>query len=374
LEQVEKILIIDDDRALQESCRQVFAGKNYKVESAFDGISGLEMHRDLQPDLVLVDLCMPGIGGLEVLRKLKSQDPDYVAIVITGYGTITSAVEAMKRGAYDFLPKPFTPNQLRFIVQRGLERRRSIKETARLRREKQMMRDNFVAMVSHELRAPLAAVQQRLMLVTGGYTGEIPEVTRTSILGTQKRIKSLISLIGDWLNLSRIEAGEIAGPGAPVDLATVVAGIAETLRPLAEERNITLEVSTPDSLRPVLGHRDTLKMLFSNLVHNAIKYNRRGGRVLVRSAEEDGSIAIAVEDTGVGIPRDELPLVFEQFYRVKRDERMEGSGLGLSIAKKIAELHSGSIAVESEVGQGTVFTVRLPVRGQEKAEPEERGK
>jgi len=374
LELIEKILIIDDDQALQESCRQVFAGNNYKVESALDGISGLAMHRDIQPDLVLVDLCMPGIGGLEVLEKLKSHDPDYVAIVITGYGTITSAVEAMKRGAYDFLPKPFTPNQLRFIVQRGLERRSYIKETARLRREKQLMRDNFVSMVSHELRAPLAAVQQRLMLVTGGYTGEIPDAVRASILGTQKRITALISLIGDWLNLSRIEARETVKPEDPVDVKSIVAGIAETLGPLATERNITLEISAPDSLRPVLGNRDTLEMLFSNLIDNGIKYTHDGGRVSIRSAEENGSIVVTVEDNGVGIPRDQLPLIFEQFYRVKGERPTEGSGLGLSIARKIAELHSGSITVESEVGKGTVFTVRLPACELEREAPQKRGR
>ena len=374
MEYVEKILIIDDDRALQESCRQVFAGKNYKVESAFDGTSGLKLHRELQPDLVLVDLCMPGLGGLEVLQKLRSHDPDCVAIVITGYGTIASAVEAMKRGAYDFLPKPFTPNQLRFIVQRGLERRRSIKETARLRREKQMMRDNFVAMVSHELRAPLAAVQQRLMLVTGGYTGEISENARTSILGTQKRIKSLISLIADWLNLTRIEGGETVGPIEPVELAAVVAGTAETLGPLAQERNITLDVSGLDSVRPVPGNRDTIEMLFNNLLHNAIKYNRDGGRVTVRAVEDDDCVTVTVEDTGVGIRQDQIPFIFEQFYRVKGDKRGEGSGLGLSIARKIAELHSGSIGVKSEVGKGTIFTVQLPSSDQGSEAPKKRGK
>lgn len=373
MEPIEKILIIDDDRALQSSCRQVFAGKNYRIESAFDGPSGLEMHRDFQPDLVLVDLCMPGLGGLEVLPKLKSQDPDCVAVVITGYGTITSAVEAMKRGAYDFLPKPFTPNQLRFIVRRGLERRRSIKETERLRREKQMMRDNFVAMVSHELRAPLAAVQQRLMLVTGGYTGEIPETARSSILGTQKRIRSLISLIGDWLNLSRIEAGEMAVERVPVDLPAVLAGIAETLGPLGADRKISLQVSGSDSLRPVHGDPEMLNMLFSNLIHNAIKYNHDGGRVLVRCSEDADGVVVKVEDTGTGIPPDQLPLIFEQFYRVKGDKPVDGSGLGLSIARKIAEIHSGSIDVQSEVGRGTVFTVCLPASGQQGRAPEKRG-
>lgn len=365
MEQIEKILIIDDDRTLQESCRKVFAGKNYKVESAFDGISGLEMHRGMQPDLVLVDLRMPGLGGLEVLEKLKSHDPDYVAIVITGHGTIKSAVEAMKLGAYDFLPKPFTPNQLRFIVARGLERRRSIKETERLRREKQLMRDNFVSMVSHELRAPLAAVQQRLMLVTGGYTGTINEPTRTSIMGTQKRIKALISLINDWLDLSRIDSGGVAEPVERVDVNALLREVVETLGPLARERGISIEIDSPDRPPQVPGNRDMLRMVFTNLVHNAIKYNRDGGRVLVGSAEEDGYITVTVEDTGVGIHADVVPMVFEQFYRVKGRARVEGSGLGLSISRRVVELHSGSIAVESEVGKGSVFVVRLPACGQE---------
>jgi two-component system sensor histidine kinase/response regulator len=369
LDQAEKILIIDDDRALQESCRQVFAGERYSVESAFDGISGLEMQKSLQPDVILVDLCMPGLGGLEVLRKLKSRDRDAVAIVITGYGTISSAVEAMKRGAYDFLPKPFTPNQLRFIVRRGLERRRSIKETARLRREKQLMRDNFVSMVSHELRAPLAAVQQRLMLVTGGYTGEISESARSSILATQNRIRGLISLIGDWLNLSRIEAGEGSGPKDAVDIKALLAEAAETMGPLAREKKIALDVLVPGGLPPVLGDHDMLQMLLNNLIHNAIKYNRQGGSVTVRSTKQDDMIEVTIEDTGVGIPEEQLPLIFEQFYRVKGEGHTEGSGLGLAIAKKIAEQHSGTIAVESAVGKGTTFTVCLPAHEAGKEAP-----
>jgi signal transduction histidine kinase len=211
------------------------------------------------------------------------------------------------------------------------------------------------------------------MLVTGGYTGEISGEVRDSILGTQKRIRALISLIGDWLNLSRIEAGETLGPAEAVDLRDVLNETVETLTPLALERKITLDAGTPDSLPPVGGNRDLLAMLFGNLVVNAVKYNRRGGRVTIRSSEKDGTVSVAVEDTGPGIPPDRLPLVFEQFYRVKGGENTEGSGLGLSIARKIAELHSGSIEVESEIGKGTVFTVCLPAYGREGISPERRG-
>jgi two-component system sensor histidine kinase/response regulator len=357
----ETILIIDDDRALQQSCRQVFAGNNYTVESAFDGVSGLEKFETLKPDLVLVDLCMPGLGGIEVLEKLKSKDPECVAIIITAYGTISYAVEAMKRGAYDFIPKPFTPDQLRFIVRRGLERRRFVTETARLKREKQLMRDNFVSMVSHELRAPLAAVQQKLMLVTGGYAGEISEEAARAILGMQERIERLLTLIGDWLSLARIDAGEILMDTGPVDLRSVLGEAVETLRPLAQEKGVSLGIEPGNSVPPIDGNRETLTMLFSNLIDNAIKYNREGGSVDIRFETETGNVRVTIRDTGTGMPQETLPLIFEQFYRVKGDGGTRGSGLGLSISRRIAELHGGSIAAESEVGKGSVFTVRLPV-------------
>lgn len=359
------ILVIDDDRALQKSCRRVFAGTKYTLESAFDGSSGLEMYERLNPDLVLVDLRMPGMSGIEVLKKLKIYDPDCVAVMITAYGTIGYAVEAVKSGAYDFIPKPFTPDQLRLVVRRGLEHRRFIRETARLNREKQLMRDNFVSMVSHELRSPLAAIQQKLTLVTGGYSGEISEDARGVILSTQQRMKALITLISDWLDLSRIDAGEIVMDKGRVDLGDVLAEVAETLEPLAEERNIGLEISAGDHVPPVEGNRQTLTMLFSNLIDNAIKYNREGGVVHARieaGAGEEGEVKVTIKDTGMGIPAESLPLIFEQFYRVRGDGRARGSGLGLSICRKIAELHGGSMEVESEVGAGTVFTVRLPAR------------
>ena len=144
------ILIIDDDDSMLDSCSQVFLKEGYQVATAEDGEMGLVKFKDNHPDLVLVDLKMPGKDGIAVLGELRTIDPECVAIVITGYGTIRSAVEAMKHGAYDFLPKPFTPDELRLIVRRGLEKRRYTQETRNLRREKEMMRNNFISMVSHE--------------------------------------------------------------------------------------------------------------------------------------------------------------------------------------------------------------------------------
>ena len=357
----EKVLIIDDDEALQKSCSLVLSAEGYAIEQALDGLTGLDRYRQFQPDVVLVDLMMPGVDGMEVLKQLASLDPDNVAIVITGYGTIQSAVEAMKRGAYDFLPKPFSPDQLRIIVKRGLERRRFIKETARLRSEKEMMRNNFISMVSHELRSPLAAIQQNLMAITGGFSGEISGDVHSTMLGMQSRIKALIALINDWLNLSRIESGEMIGCKGSVDLKSVLSEAVEILRPLADEKSITLNLDLSASVPPAVGDQETLRMLFVNLLHNGIKYNKEGGSVDVILNQVGAEANVDLKDTGIGIEHDKLPLIFEQFYRIRGQGGVEGSGLGLAISKKIAELHGGSISANSTIGEGTVFTVRLPI-------------
>ena len=140
-----KILIIDDEEVVLDSCTEILAGSNYGIATAPDGILGLRFVDEFQPDLVFVDLKMPGLSGLEVLEQIHAADPTIVTIVITGYATISSAVEAMKHGAYDFLPKPFTPDEFRLITRRGLEKRKLVLETIALRREKEMLRENFAA-------------------------------------------------------------------------------------------------------------------------------------------------------------------------------------------------------------------------------------
>jgi DNA-binding NtrC family response regulator len=136
-----KILIIDDEEVVLDSCTQILAGGDYEILTTQDGTSGLKLVEEFKPDLIYVDLKMPGLSGFDVLEQLSDLDPTVVAIVITGYATISSAIDAMKKGAYDFLPKPFTPDEFRIITQRGLEKRRLILETIALRREKEMLRE-----------------------------------------------------------------------------------------------------------------------------------------------------------------------------------------------------------------------------------------
>ncbi|MBS3818956.1 response regulator, partial [bacterium] len=362
------ILVIDDEESMRDSCVQILSKGGYRAETAKDGSEGLEKIKKLKPDLNLIDLKMPGISGMEVLEKAQEIDPNIINVVITGYATVESAVQAMKKGAYDFLPKPFTPEQLRIIIRRGLEKRKLTQETETLRQEKKKMEENFVTMVSHQLRSPLVAIVQYFEVILGGMVGELQEQQKKMIQKAKQRAESLLKLINDWLSIARMEKQDIVQKRKSLSLEKLISNLTDFYQPVAQEKKVSLEVSSPSGSDQILGDKETLEQVFSNLINNAIKYNKPNGQVQVSFEEKDGSVATHVKDTGEGISQENIPLLFEQFYRVNRseDKKSKGSGLGLAIAKKIVDLHEGSIDVQSEVGKGSDFIVSLPKAGKEK--------
>ncbi len=356
------ILVIDDEEFMCDSCCKVYAKDGYRVDIARDGATGLQKVKELNPDLVLVDLKMPGMSGMEVLEEIKTIDPNIISVVITGYGTIDSAVESMKNGAYDFLPKPFTPDELRLITKRALERRRLIIESNRLRQEKDKMRENFISMVSHQLRTPLVAVQEYFEVILEGLAGEVTEEQRKMLERSKTRIDELLRLIKDWLDLSKIDADKIVNKLKPISLTEIITKTSDLMQTLAKQKNITLKTDIPENLPMILGNKETLEQAFLNLLDNGIRYNKNGGSITVKAKAEDGYVAVDISDTGIGIPKEELPFIFEQFYQIKnkKTQGIDGTGLGLSIVKKIVDAHSGTIRVTSETEKGSTFTVLLP--------------
>jgi signal transduction histidine kinase len=358
-----KVLVVDDEEPIRDSCRQVLTKAGYECHTAVDGIEGLHFAHQVEPDLVLLDLMMPGMDGLSMLEQLLKTHTNVVCIVITGYATIESAVDAMKHGAFDFLPKPFTPDELRVIVTRGLEQRKLLQETAALREEKQRMEQYFISIVAHELRSPLLLVKQYLDLIVGGKMGSVDDTAQEMLSGAHSTLLGLLDIIADWLKLARINAGDIAGGMEDVDVRPVLEGIVEEYKPRADEASVTLRLDFPLPTCMVKAHKESLAVVFRNLVSNAIKYNRPGGTVVLEGTCGDGNLRVDVRDTGLGIPEEEIPFVFEDFFRVKSSQTAEipGTGLGLSIVKKIVEGHHGSVDVESAVGEGTSFSVFLPL-------------
>ena len=357
------IYVVDDDPVMRMSCLQTLKKSGYRVETFDDGQQGLERIKEQLPDLLVVDLKMPKIGGMEVVNYVRRLDPDVSIVVITGYATIGTAVEAMKAGAYDFLPKPFTPDELRLIVNRGLERSALARESKRLREEKEKIKRRFITFVSHQLQSPLAAVQQYLDVLKHLKDSPSKEALQEQwVERSLNRIKEMTAIIHDWLAISKIENGCLVDDKGAVPLRPLLRDVLDTYENRAEEKKIELVLEIADGVSPVKGYDECLKMVFSNLVDNAIKYSKEKGTVRITAKNEEGFTVVSVEDDGIGIPQEKLEAVFDEFYRVKSEatRNIPGTGLGLPICRKIAEELGGSIEVASRENEGSIFTVRLP--------------
>jgi len=357
------IYVIDDDEVMRLSCFQILSKEGFRIETFEDGILGLERIQQEKPHLIVVDMKMPRLGGMEVIARVHEMDPDIIIVVITGYATIDTAVDAMKAGAYDFLPKPFTPDELRLIVQRGLERIFLVKESNRLRREKEKMQRQFITFVSHQLQSPLVAVQQYLdVLKHLEDNAEKEKLQKEWINRSHIKIKELIALIRDWLKLSKIEGGALIDKLKPINMLPILADVIKTYEDQAKEKNITLTLTSPNQIGDIKGDEECINVLFSNLIVNAIKYNKPNGKVAITVHEEEKCIEIAITDTGIGIPPENLTTIFEEFHRVINEatRKISGTGLGLPICKKIVKELGGQIKVESKLDEGSTFRVTLP--------------
>ncbi|HEC34756.1 MAG TPA: hybrid sensor histidine kinase/response regulator, partial [Chloroflexi bacterium] len=361
----------------------------HQVVVAATGEDGWQQIQSGQFDLVLLDIMMPDINGMELLRRIVPFDPDLVCIIITGYATVELAVQAIKGGAYDFISKPFDANALLMTVRRGLERRHLSLETRRLaqieaekealeRRKAELEREAlaqralelerldrvksaFTRTVAHELRAPTAAIQSYLRLVLAGYIP--PEQQREYLVRAEQRTSAQLELISDLLHLAHLQNPDLRIEREPVNVAESLREVCDLMSSHAQEKGIEFTVSVPEERYTILADPKHIKQLWSNLVSNAIKYTDEGGAVNVTMTVQDKQVVISVCDNGIGIAPEDLPRIFEEFYRTKAAKEYSemGTGLGLSIVKRIVETYQGHIDVQSAVGQGSTFTVALPI-------------
>lgn len=358
------LLVIDDEEVMRDSCSQVLQREGYAVELAADGMAGLELLGKTKPEVVLMDLKMPGLCGTELIRRVREMDSRAAIIVITGYASVGSAVEMMKEGACDYLPKPFTPAELHAAVRRGINRVVRQKDAAAILKQQEMAQERFVTIVSHELRSPLNNAQQYLEAMLAGAVGDVQGEQRKVLERISSSVHGLIGLIHDWLNVARIRSGRITGASAPVAMDALIRETAESLRPQAEMKEVAVQVELAASDLMVLGDKRCLEQMLSNLLDNAVKYSQSRGVVSVKVKEEEGEmVKIEVRDAGRGIAEADLPYVFDDFFTIGtggHDDDVHGYGMGLAIVKQIVEMHSGSVQVSSRVGEGTMFVIFLP--------------
>jgi signal transduction histidine kinase len=357
------VLIIDDEESLRDGCRQTLEKSGYTVLTAGEGVEGIKIARENKPEIAFIDLKMPGMSGMEIIEILSRDIPDVVLIMITGYATIVSAVEAIQKGAYDYLPKPFSPDQLRAEARRGLDHRNLKIETRRLREEKERMEKSFITFVSHEMRSPLVVIRQyieSLKAIAGDrFDKDVAEIIERCRI----RIQGLEEMIEHWLDLSRIEDGTFAQNKDILSLSRIIARSVADMVPVCRGKEILLETLVPDNLPNIIGDEEGLLRVFTNIIGNATKYTPESGKITISAQSEEHSITVSISDTGSGIPHDKLPFIFEPFFRVKgKDERHRGSGLGLTFCKKIMESHGGEIWATSKEGEGTTFMLKFPTQ------------
>jgi two-component system sensor histidine kinase/response regulator len=361
--EAKRILVIDDDEVALLMCRRILEKADYEVETFADGRQGIQRFREAPAQVLLVDLKMPQIDGLQIIEQVRAFDPNAIIVLITGYATIAAAVDAMKAGAYDFLAKPFTPEELRRTVGRCIERWCLAAESEKLRRQKEELQRTFATFVSHQLKTPLVAVKQYLDVLLHTSAHPLPEVALTWIVRSQERLAEMLAIIEDWLTLARIEGEQLGDRQATTDLCVIARKTVNAVLEHAKLAQISVDLqNVPDEETWVQGDEVALGNVAVNLIGNAIKYNRPGGRVVVSVSCERDMAVLTVSDTGLGIPEECLPLLFTEFFRVKTDQTgsIPGTGLGLAISKKIVEGLGGTIRVSSRLGAGSTFVVRLP--------------
>ena len=489
----DKILIIDDEKSLRDGAERILGRMGCEVFKAETGEEGLEIINREPVSIVLLDMRMPGMDGMEVLQKLTEMDEGIIVIVITGFATIETAIEAMKTGAYDFISKPYEPDQLRIAVNRGREKVRLKRDTRKLRDEQQqtledlhteksrthtiieslpngvivtdplnrvilinpaacqhlaleeanhppgydidtyindgdlcrlikeickgryidftnipsreiqsshgkhllarcrpvigekgeclgavvnlmdittmktldLLKSEFVAKVSHELRSPLSTIHEQLSTVLDSISKRADEEDQYMLSRAKEKTFGLINTIGDLLDLSRIEAGTRIEEQKPVKVDETLRNIVEFLNDRARAKEQTLDLELPgDGLPEITADPASLESVFGNLISNAINYTREGGYIKVTAETAGNNIRVKVEDNGIGIEAKYIDKIFERFYRVKNDKTrfLTGTGLGLPIVKGIVDSMNGYIDVQSEDNKGSTFTVFLPIR------------
>jgi two-component system phosphate regulon sensor histidine kinase PhoR len=482
-----KILVVDDEKAIRDGCHRVLSGEGYEVMAVENGKLAIEAMEKKPPDMMLLDLKMPILGGQDVLEIVRSRYPHVPVIIITGHGTVDTAVECMKKGAYDFITKPFQKDQFLLTVYRANEKidlekkareseERNVRnlydlnlEKSRLRtiincmangvmvanrnlevvlhnpilmrlleiskkidhpvpiaeitndeslistlkqiqskesrenesisheikagknvlraisapalgpdgaivgsvtvleditafKQLDQMKSDFVNMVAHELRSPLVAIQQINSVILDELAGPVGEKQQDLVHRSSKKIDALLDLINSLLDVAKMEAGKYIQHQVPTDIGKTIKETVALMEPRAKERGITL-IQSVKKLKPVQADPKSIEEIFNNLISNAINYSPEGGKVSVTAEGLGEYLEIKVSDTGVGIPFEELPKIFDKFYRVKQPKTREiiGTGLGLSIVKGIVDALHGTIDVDSAVNKGTTFRILLPV-------------
>lgn len=371
-----KVLIVDDEPGIRSGISRIL--RNYRVGYPFleedfgftlteaeTGEIALEILEKQEIDIVLLDNKLPGMEGIDVLEQINKRNYDTAVMMITSYASLELAVTATKRGAYNFVPKPFTPEELRGAIESITKHLFLKRMTKKMSETARQIRFQFLSVLSHELKSPINAIEGYLKIMQEKQAGTLIDDYMHMINRSIERITGMRSLIMDMLDLTRIENGTKSRNLKEVDIIECAKMAISSMEPMAIQKNVKILTDFPESLI-LTADSNEVEIIANNLISNAIKYNRDNGTVTVSIFTDKTNLNIIVEDTGIGINAEEQEFLFQEFMRIKnkKTQNISGSGLGLSIVKKIIELYNGTITVESQPDVGTKFLVKIPFKAQ----------
>jgi signal transduction histidine kinase len=354
------ILIVDDEIGPRESLRLILS-PHYNVHVAEGGSQAVEMLRQFPIDLVTLDLKMPGMTGINVLAKIKQYDPDIEAIIITGYGSLDTAVEGLRLDAFDYIAKPFDVKQILSLVERGLERRRS-------RTRLKNVRSDFISNVSHELRTPLSVVVGFVHLLLNQVLGKLTQDQQKVLQTVYRNSEELLQLIDNVLWLTTLNSGDAVDAIEDFDVRTVVRDAGQRHEAVMRDKRLTLAIDMPGTELVIANDRLKVERIFQNIFNNAVKFTNQGSvRVTARASADGAGVEIEVADTGVGIESSKLSSVLEPFQQVEGavERACDGLGLGLTVAYRMTQMLGGTLYIESEPDVGTKVKLKIPSRTKE---------
>ncbi len=367
-----KILVVDDEPGIRSGVARIlgnfhvtypFMDEDYtfNILEAATGEEGIEIIEREMPDILLLDNKLPGIQGVEVLEYVKKKNYDIGVAMITSYASIDVAVKAHNDGAIDFIPKPFTPQELKASIEQITKQQYLRRITHKLKVEGRKVRFQFLSVLSHEMKAPLNAIEGYLRMMQERQLGDSMDDYSSAIERSLQRIDSMRYLIMDLLDFTKVSFERHIEKMQDVDLKELVSMAVVTVSPYAIHKDIRF-VTDIKGCKTIWADPNDFEIILNNLVSNAVKYNKTGGTVTVTVDCNESEFSLSVADTGIGMNKDDCQMLFEEFSRIKNDKtrNISGSGLGLSIVKKVVELYHGVINVESVPDKGSVFKVIIP--------------
>ncbi|HNX23748.1 MAG TPA: hybrid sensor histidine kinase/response regulator [Spirochaetota bacterium] len=369
-----KVLIVDDEPGICSGISRILS--NYSVDFPFleeeftfetqevgSGEEAIEIIDKHGADIMLLDNKLPGIYGIDVLEYINKKQIDCSVMMITSFASLDLAIKATNNGAYNFVPKPFTPQELKTSMESITKNLYLRRMTKKLNNEDKQIRNQFLSVLSHELKLPLSAIEGYLRVMKERLAGDNIDDYEEMINRSLDRMKGMRSLITDMLDLTKIESDKKNQNIKKIDITDIAVISREIMSPMAIQKNVEVFIDSEPEQIFFQADPEKIEIVFNNLISNAIKYNKDNGEVRCVLREYPGFIKITVTDTGIGISEDEIPKLFQEFVRLKNEKtkKISGSGLGLSITRKIAEeIYNGKISVSSIPDEGTTFTIELP--------------